>query len=65
MPIPRKKPQVFHRQKGVRYQNLVIRLPAEDAALVKAAASRSEKSEQLILQELVSPGLQRLKQQVS
>lgn len=67
MPRPnaRTKPEVFHRQKDVVYRKFTVPLTGPDALLVKAAASAGQKSEQLVLQELIAPGLARLRQQAN
>lgn len=61
---PTAKPKVFHRLKGIIYRRVTIPLTGPDAQLVKEIAARNGKSEQLVLQELLGPGLAMARSQV-
>ena len=61
---PTKPAKVFHREKGVIYRQFTLPLAAPDAQLVKMIAARTGKSEQLVLRELLEPGLALARAQV-
>lgn len=61
---PTKTAKVFHREKGVIYRKFTLTLAAPDAQLIKMIAARTGKSEQLVLRELLEPGLALARAQV-
>lgn len=61
---PTKTAKVFHREKGVIYRKFTLPLAAPDAQLIKMIAARTGKSEQLVLRELLEPGLALARAQV-
>lgn len=58
------KPKVLHRPKGVIYCTKTLPLTAHESQLVKEIAARDGKSEQLVLRELLEPGLALARAQV-